>query len=174
MTAVSQADFARDIGKSRQYVSKLVRLGKLPVLADGKLDAEICKALMAQMADPARRLGNKPAAVAIDPMDDDPLDDGGEVSKQTYSQAALIHKLAQGKLLNMQLRKEAGELVEKAEVEREGFDCARIIRDRLMALPQEMAGELVSMTDEGAIRLYLRNKLRDALMEASKDVGDSG
>lgn len=77
-------------------------------------------------------------------------------------------------MLGLHLRKEEGELVEKAEVDRQAFDCARIVRDRLMALPQEMAGTLVSMTDEKDIQLFLRNKIRDALMEAVGDVGAGG
>lgn len=173
MSTMSQSDFADVIGKSRQYVHKLVKAGKLPVAADGRLDPEICKALLQQMKDPARVLaaGNKQDLSAL--LDDEP-DDAAPVQKQTYNQAALIHKLAQGQMIQLQLRKESGELVEKADVEREAFDCSRIIRDRLMTLPQEMAGELVGMTDEAAIRLYLRNKLRDALMEASANVSESG
>lgn len=170
MATVSQAEFAAAIGKSRQYVHKLVKAGKLPVADDGNLDPDICKAVLAQMRDPARTLAaqNKGLAALLDDEPDD------AVPATTYNQAALIHKLAQGQMMQLQLRKEAGELVEKAEVEREGFDCSRIVRDRMMALPQEVAGELVGMTDEAQIRLYLKNKIRDALMEASANVSEGG
>ncbi|MEZ0263037.1 MAG: hypothetical protein ACAH80_18675 [Alphaproteobacteria bacterium] len=172
MTGVTQAEFAKDIGKSRQYVNKLVSAGKLPTLDDGKLDPVVCKAVLSNMADPARRLARRNMGPQIDNLLDDPLDDAPPVAnKASYNDAALFHKQTQGQLLHMQLRKEAGELVEKSEMDREALDCARIVRDRFNSLPQEVAGELVKMTDERQIMLFLRNKIRDLLMETLGDVG---
>lgn len=59
MSGVSQAEFARQIGKTRQYVSKLVKLGKLPPNDDGSIDPVVGKAALAQMRDPARKLARR-------------------------------------------------------------------------------------------------------------------
>lgn len=170
---VTQAQFAREIGKSRQYVSKLVSAGKLPVLPTGKLDSAVCHEVLRRLRDPARDLAkrNDPPAT----WDDDLADDGED--RGSYNQVAIQHKRAQAHLAELELRKRSGELVDKVDVEREAFDAARITRDRIMCVPQEIAGELKAMAagaSEHEILVYLRNKLRDALMEAAVNVGEGG
>ena len=34
----TKADYARHVGKSRSYITKLVRQGRIPVRKDGKID----------------------------------------------------------------------------------------------------------------------------------------
>ncbi len=168
MTSITQAEFARQIGKSRQYVGKLIKEGKLPQEKDGTIIPAVGLAALEQMKDPARELARRNDLNGD--FDDDDDDAAPEKKGSNYNDAAIVHKIAQGKLAALAYEREAGNLVEKSEVERQAFDCARLVRDRLMLLPQEIAGTLVSMTNENDIQLYLRNKIRDALMEAGNNV----
>jgi hypothetical protein len=53
-TLISQADWAREQGVSKQYVSKLVKTGKI-VLVDGKIDPEDAARRLASQQDPIKR-----------------------------------------------------------------------------------------------------------------------
>jgi len=52
---VTPAEFARHIGKTRQYVNKLIRSGKVPATG-GRIDLEKGLAALAAQHDPARDL----------------------------------------------------------------------------------------------------------------------
>lgn len=196
---LSQSDFARHIGRSRQYVHKLVRAGKVDVGPDGLIDAVAAVERLKAMADPARQLAQENAgatnpegrvpvshgslplsgAAGHGPVHDDPVEDDDVVESAAvrerkvgdYSRAATVQKTFQAKMAQMEYERAAGNLVSKADVEKEAFDCARATRERLMSIPQEVCGPLVMMKDEREIAVFLRNKIRDALMEVVGDVG---
>lgn len=167
MARVTQAEFARQIKKTKQYVGKRVKDGTIKRDADGLIDPDEARAALRLSSDPARVM----AAENADGSDDvDQKDKGGGTD---YSRAATAHKEVQAKLADLEYQKRAGLVVSKADVDHEAFEAARAVRDRLMTLPQELAGALVGMTDEMEIKMFLRNKIRDALIETAINV-DAG
>ncbi|MBF0305767.1 MAG: terminase small subunit, partial [Alphaproteobacteria bacterium] len=80
----------------------------------------------------------------------------------------------QAALTKIELDRQRGLLVEKAGVERQAFEAARLLRDRLLALVPQIAGELASMTDERDIAVLLRDRIKSVLMETSQDVRVGG
>lgn len=66
--------------------------------------------------------------------------------------------------LEMQIRKDRGELVEAETVHTEFYTLARRFRNDLLAMPERWAPDLVEMTDEEAIRVWLKAQLEDFLV----------
>jgi hypothetical protein len=168
---ISQAEYARQKDVSRQYINKLVQAGRIPTDEKKRIDPDIADAVLVQDADPARRL-NDPEYESESIIEQD-SDVGSSVSATGHTPFAKFRSAReayQAKLAQLDYEERAGQLLKKAEVERETFDVARQLRDRFLSLPQELSGTLVSLTDEKEIKKYLRAKIRDTLMEVADDV----
>jgi hypothetical protein len=173
---VSQSEYARRKDVSRQYINRLVAQGKIPTDEQKRIDPELADAVLAQLADPARRLDSGGAEPEYEPVTAEAYEDeaaggapaaGGHTSFAKFRSAREAY---QAKLAQLDYEERAGKLVKKDEVEREAFDVSRQLRDRFLSLPQELAGTLVGMADEKEIAKFLRAKIRDTLMDASNDV----
>ncbi len=169
---ITQAEYARRRDVSRQYIHRLVTQGKIPTDDLKRIDPEIADAVLAQLSDPARRLNEMPEETesAAEIYDQDPATEPAGSGHASFAKFRSAREAYQAKLAQMDYEERAGKLVRKEEIDREAFEAARLIRDRLLSLPQELAGTLVSMTDEKEIIQYLRAKIRDALMDVSNDV----
>ena len=170
---ITQAEYARRRDVSRQYIHRLVTQGKIPTDELKRIDPDVADAVLAQLADPARRLNDMPDDTDGIPAEsyegEAPAEPAGN-GHTSFAKFRSAREAYQAKLAQLDYEERAGKLVKKEEVEREAYDAARLIRDRFLAVPQEIAGTLVGMTDEKEIIQYLRGKIRDALMEASNDV----
>ncbi len=67
-----------------------------------------------------------------------------------------------------------GELIRKSDVESAAFDTQRVIRDRLLAIPQEEAGRFVGITDESQAAAILTKVLTDRLHKLADAVARDG
>ncbi|QQG36834.1 MAG: hypothetical protein HYS17_03420 [Micavibrio aeruginosavorus] len=169
---ITQAEYARRRDVSRQYIHRLVTQGKIPTDELKRIDPEIADAVLAQLSDPARRLNEMPEETesAAEIYDQDPATEPAGNGHASFAKFRSAREAYQAKLAQMDYEERAGKLVRKEEIDREAFEAARLIRDRFLSLPQELAGTLVGMTDEKEIIQYLRGKIRDALMDVSNDV----
>ncbi len=170
---ISQAEYARRKGVSRQYIHRLITQGKIPIDEEKRIDPDIADAVLAEMADPARRLNDEPEDEDATIPEETYTEGGGAPTGNGHTSFAKFRSAREGyqaKLAQLDYEERAGKLVKKDDVEREAFDAARLMRDRFLSLPQELAGTLVNMTDEKEIIKYLRGKIRDALMDASNDI----
>lgn len=170
---ITQAEYARRRDVSRQYIHRLVTQGKIPTDELKRIDPDVADAVLAQLADPARRLNDMPEDTDGLPAEsyetETPAEPAGN-GHASFAKFRSAREAYQAKLAQLDYEERAGKLVRKEDIEREAYDAARLIRDRFLAVPQEIAGTLVGMTDEKEIIQYLRGKIRDALMEASNDV----
>jgi len=148
---MSQSDFARHRGKSRQYVSKLAKAGVL-ILRGGKVDVRASdavlddKPIVIEAAEPA------PAA-AVRP----PLGDGGQQST-SFAQARTVDQVYKAKLRKLQFETQERKLIPLAEVEAGWSEAGIAIRDAVMGLaprvcnrlPAEWRAELSAVLDDEA------------------------
>lgn len=174
---ISQAEYARRKGVSRQYIHRLITQGKIPTDDENRIDPDIADAALAQLSDPARHLngdlGDETDSGPADDYDADNAENAGSAPANGHASFARFRSAREGyqaQLAKLDYEERAGKLVRKDEVEREAFEVARQLRDRLLSIPQEISGTLVGMIDEKEIAKFLRAKIRDALMEASNDV----
>jgi hypothetical protein len=130
MPNVSLTAFAKQVGLSRGRISQLVREG-LPVDARGRIDPDAGRRWIAENIDPDRRRGGpaKPAE----------LEDGllGSVARLRG------HKLArEAQILDLELRRKSGEVVDRAEAERAIFARARQERDAWLGFASRLTAAL--------------------------------
>ena len=74
----------------------------------------------------------------------------------------------------LQLAELRGELIRKADVESAAFETHRVVRDRLLAIPQEEAGRFVGLADEGQAAALLTKILTDRLHRLADAVENVG
>lgn len=170
---VSQSEYARRRDVSRQYVNKLVQQGRIPTDEKKRIDPDTADAVLQMDADPARRLNDPEQENVPDPANsfEEEAAGGASGGHTSFARFRSAREAYQAKLAQLDYEERAGQLLRKSEVERETFDVARQVRDRFLALPQELAGALVKLADENEIKKYLRAKIRDTLMEVADDVG---
>lgn len=149
---MSQSDFARHRGKSRQYVSKLAKAGVL-ILRGGKVDVRASDAV----------LDDKP--IAVEPADPvptaavrPPLGDGAGQQSTSFSQARTVDQVYKAKLRKLQFETQERKLISLAEVEAGWSEAGIAIRDAVMGLaprvcnrlPAEWRAELSVVLDDEA------------------------
>lgn len=158
MTMMTQVEFARSLGKSKQYINKLVRTGKISLGPDGLIDPEAATAALKKSADPARKIVTSSGT----PSPSSPSENG-----EGYYDARTKRESIRAKVEELKYRRTSGELVDVAEIESELKGVFRDLRDRLQALPTTWKGRLVSMTDEREIQIYLSEQIRLVLEDIS-------
>jgi len=134
-TLLTQAEFARQNGYSKPYVTKLKAEGRL-VMVDGKVDAEASKALIASTADPrygengGRRDGGEDEVV-------------GKVKNDSVQSLKLEGLQLENESKRIKLDREKAELLPRADVVAALNDIATQARLMLDELRYRAAGYLV-------------------------------
>ncbi|HZP21432.1 MAG TPA: hypothetical protein VFB16_14650 [Bauldia sp.] len=181
MARLSARQYAQRIGVSGSYVSRLIRAGKLPAGADGRIDPVEADKVLAALREPARKANRTlpaPAPAHADPQhrpttptarvglafSDVP---GGAATDlpTLLLKARTKTEVEKGKLLELKAKVEAGKFVDSDEVKVAAFNKARIVRDALLNLPARLAPVLAAEADERACFVLLDKEIRQALDE---------
>ncbi|CUW39684.1 putative Terminase small subunit [Magnetospirillum sp. XM-1] len=160
---MSQVEYAAHIGKTKQYVNKLVRLGKIPVQPDGKIDAAEADFALKRAADPARSIGRADDGDG----DDDPSDAAQPASSGggdglSFTKARTAREAYQAKMAKLEYERQIGLWLPKQEVLDAMVASGRKIRQGLDAVPS-WADDLAALmpgVDQNEIRKLLRAKVR--------------
>ena len=156
---ISQAELARRLGVSRQYVGKLVKQGKIEKVG-AKIDFQAASAALKMLADPARPR-NTP----------DLLPDGSEGGDSTtFAEAKTMKEVYQAKLARLKFEEESGKLIEKAEIEDKARDIAVIVKESLLTIPNKMMEQLAVESDPRKINVALDEEIRAILAELSDQI----
>lgn len=118
---ISISAFAKVVGVSRQAVSKRIANGTLPTEADGTLDQQ--RAMRAWYA--TSRTSGQPGTM------------NGHAG--TLHAARAARETLAARLLELDYRKRAGELVEAEDVVDAGFRVGRVLREALEVVPDRLA-----------------------------------
>ncbi len=179
---VSQAEYARRRGVSRQYIGQMVAKGVI-VLKDRKVDAEQADAALAAIREPARPERRatpkpeptpKPAVPATDlpvllPAHGPAQAPGGGDLPTLLLKTRIKSEVEKAKLLEIKARVEAGKYVDADEVKAAAFNKARVVRDALLNIPERLAAVLAAETDKTRIHGMLSVEIRAALEELAGD-----
>jgi hypothetical protein len=167
---VTQAEFARQQGWAKSYITKLKGEGRLVMSADSKLvDVAASLARIAdtdgqKRPDVAQRHAQERQGESTDTGDDEKSTDLRY--NKADSSAKKEHFLALQ--AETDYRQRIGELVEASEVSAAISDVAIGFRQSLENLPARIAGELVGK-DIDAIRAVLKAELYEALAEMERN-----
>lgn len=184
---ISQSEWARQQGFTRQYVNKLVSRGLIR-LVDGKVDPAQAEAALTAIREPAREPQRKvsptPAPVVVPPpvrsappqptaskpasAFDLPGAPAGDLPTLLLK-ARIKSEVKRASLLEIREKVETGRLVEADEVKAAAFNRGRAVRAAWEAWPNRVAGTMAAELGVEArpLRLLLERFVRQHLLELS-------
>jgi hypothetical protein len=175
---ITQAEWARRHGFSRQYVSRLVKQG-IVRLSNGQIDPAKADAALTAMRDPARPLRRgavqnevrrEPAREVADRPAVRPtseslaLPQSGDLPT-LFLRTRIKSEVERARLLELKAKVESGRYVDAEEVAAAAFNTARIVRDALLSIADRLAPILAAESDAAAIHAALSSEIRTALHE---------
>lgn len=131
-------------GGSPWAVQKALKSGRISRGADGKIDPELADAQWEERTDTKRKGG------------------GGRPS---LAEARAVEIGYRARLAKLEYEKAVGALTRVDQVKREAFERARLLRDRILAVPGRLAADLAAETDARKLEKVLLEELRAALEE---------
>jgi phage terminase Nu1 subunit (DNA packaging protein) len=153
---VSQAEYARHRGVSRQYISRLAKAGVL-VMRGGKVDLAASDAV----------LDDRPEKVS-EAATSAPVEAGAQAT--TYAQAKLADMLFRARLRKLEYETKSAKLIPTDEVKAVWFKQARQIRDKFLAVPAKLAPQLAAVSDVRAVRELLDTEIEGILKGLQDDI----
>lgn len=147
MSAISQAEFAREIGMSRSYVTALKKAGRLVLDAEGRVLVEESKASI------ARSNGAPERATVVEARFADSRD-----KKDHYA----------AELSRLDYEERCGKLMPSDDVLSVVADAATTLRTRLEAFPDQLAPQLAAISDEQQVRAMLADSVEILLGEVAE------
>jgi hypothetical protein len=154
---VSQYEWAKRSGFSKQYANRLVKAGKIRLI-NGKVDIDEANATLASIKNPSRPENRKGLQSVSD-------------LSTLLLKTRIKNEMEKGKILEAKARTEIGELVPVEEVRISAFNKARIVRDNLLNIPDRVASQLASISDERKIHEILLTEIRTVLETLAEDGG---
>jgi hypothetical protein len=158
MALISQSEWARRQGFSKQYVGKLISQGKIK-LTDGMIDEKSANAVLQNQRDPSlpiRRNDNSSYENQSDMHD-------------LLVKTKLKNEIERGKLLEARVKTEMGQLISAEKVRHAMFAKGRIIRDGILNIPDRVSSLLATINDASQIHEILTKELKEVLEELSRD-----
>lgn len=178
---MTQIDYAKRMGVSRQYISELVQKGILP-LTDGKIDPSTADAIIEARREPARPLRRKMASAtpsaptqtaepppgfsdqAAPPQRSIPVSELPTLLLKTRIKS----ETEKAKLLEIKAKVEAGKYIDVDVMKTAAFRRGRIIRDGMLAIPDRIDAILAAESDRRKIHQILTDEINRVLEELSK------
>lgn len=189
---LSQREFAKEIGRSHVWVSKLVKSGKLPVI-DGKIPLEAgLKAYKdsqqlgyeanrehgQKQREEAAKKENKPVstpkqqdhAISL-PDDDEPLPTTSSLTSDkvtaAFNRARLAEKTFMAKLKELDFKEKQGLLIPKDQVEQDAAAIAEELRGLLFAIGPRIA-PICEGKPAREIEVIIEEAINDSLTSLKK------
>ena len=153
---MSQAEYARHRGTSRQYIGKLGKEGVL-VMRNGKVDVAATDAVLDD-----RPVSVEPGNTVHDAPSRGVLDHSGQ-QPTSLAQARVAEMIYRAKLRRLDFEERSGRLLKRDEVEVAHFNEARIIRDGVLNIADRVSAQLAAETDEKKVHEILTTEIRNAL-----------
>lgn len=173
---MSKSEYARARGISPTQVSRLAKRGRLVLDERSRVIVAASDALREKLRHPTRGgAGGSPNAAA----GQTPVSAGagqgmpGGLESMSLAEAARAEKIERTRLLQLEVAKEAGQLVRCDVVDAETFRRARQAQELLMALRERLAPLLAVEADERAIDRMLDEEFRQVLaVLAAPQIGE--
>jgi len=156
---VSQAEYARLRGVSRQAVHKDIRSGKIPTV-DGKIDPVAADMALALAADPAK-IHASAHGMPETAQRMIPAEDGAVVL--SYWEAKAKKESYQAEIARLDCERRRGELVEAGQVKKDAFRFGRQVRDRLEGIPARISAMVAAEGDPLRVQQLLSAEIVAAL-----------
>ncbi len=156
---MTHKEYAEHLGISRQAVSKLVKLGKIPT-GKGGIDPKEADKALAGIHDPARahlrksrpRVEGKPQKNIKQQSD-----------SITWQQARTKKEYYQAALAKIEFEKAIGKLADAETWKEKAFKSGRVVRDAMQNIPDRISGVLAAESSQEKVHKILEKEIREAL-----------
>lgn len=169
-TTMTQAEFARHLGRNKSYVTRLKQAGRL-VMAGRQVAVEASLEKIRGTASPER---DQVAARFAEPGDDQRVPLGPDGGSQPTGSDVTTYQTARAKkehYLALQAeadyRQNIGELLEADQVRFVAADAGARLRSMLERLPDRLADELAAIDDPQRVRALLVENIEETLHEVA-------
>lgn len=159
---VSLAEFARRVGVSRVYISKIAREGKLPLDESGMVKLPSAEEAWNALSHAAEPKASSPAPRPREGVRGESDYRSMASINRRLLKAKLAEKRYNAKLKELEYRRLRAELIHIDEVKADAFRAAIEIRQRLLVLPARLAGQLEGKTG-AQISKIIEIAINDAL-----------
>jgi hypothetical protein len=162
---MSQAEYGRHRGKTRQYIGQLLKAGVL-VMRGGKVDVEASDAVLDDQPvdDP---VASPTMQASVNQPPPRPTADGQGAS---FGQARTIEMVFRAKLRRLEFETKQGKLIDADQYRNAAANAIRTFRDALLGIPDRLATTLAAESDPKKVHLALRTELTRELEAASDAV----
>ena len=157
---ITLADYARHRKVSYQAVYQALLSERIHKEPDGTIDPEKADADWEQNTNPAQR--RKRRRNVADP------DDIAVTS--SYNKAKAYREACAAKLLKLELEEKEGKLLSADEVKKAWFNTLRLVRDRMLGLPDRLSHVFASETDPGRINEIMKTEFKKAMVGLSDEI----
>ena len=172
--SLTQAEYARHRGVSRQAVLKAVRAGRIRLTPEGRIDPAQADALWAANTDPIRGgprtagqargltlVREEPGAGTRTPADIHPM-------LPSLATSRAVREAYMARLARLDYEKRTGKLVDADRMRTAIFEVNRATRDRLLVIPDRLAATLAAIDVVAEVRRVLAEEIRVACEELSR------
>ena len=167
---LSQADFAKHIGKTRGYITQLKTAGRL-VMSGDLVDVEATLKLIDETKDMSksgvaqRHEAERQAKMTVN--ETLPNVDSGEKAGRVYQQSKAQREYYNALAAKRDYELSAGKLLVAENVISIVTGAASVVRIRLESLPDILAPQFAAETDEQKIRAIFHDQIEHLLTELS-------
>lgn len=162
---VTQSEYARMRGISRQRVNTLRKAGRLSLDADGLVVVSATDRALGRSLDRSRGNRDAPGAQVPEQAKHEQASDTGYWGFKAQREAA------EAELAGLKLRKTRGELVDAAEVARSRRETAATVASALLQIPGRLA-PVIAPGDPQVAEKALRDEIERVLGELADDLED--
>lgn len=169
---LSISAYARHRGVSHVAVHKAIKTGRIEREPDGTIDVAKADAAWQKNTNPAqKRKTEKDVVSALErPVDPTPSGNHGVNSGPSFAQSRAIREAYNARLAKLSYEEKSGNLVKTDMVKVAWFNTLRVLRDRVLNMPDRMAPLLSAESDQKVIRDLLDKELRQILSDAADSI----
>lgn len=189
MSVLSKSDFARKIDRSHQYVSSLIKKGLIVLTKENgreMVEVEASLAKIAAHADPA----NNPAATmpradgrtktsvgmairqnGTPTAESDPMAGQSSTTAQ-YQKSRAVKESYAARLRKVEFEEKMGMIVHKEGIKKASFGVARILREKLKAVPNRLAPKVTVVTDQKENFIILTEEMESVIREIQAAIAE--
>jgi hypothetical protein len=154
-------------GITLRAVQKAIESGRITTILDekgrAKIDPEVADIQWDSNTDPDQSARANAGRETAAPKSGDQASGGKREEGNRYWDAKTEREIVELNRARLALAKDSGQLVDKDEVRRAGYDSGRQLRDMILSIPSRMASELAAQGDARAIEARMSEELRKVL-----------
>lgn len=153
--------YAEHRGVSDTAVRKAIKQGRISVLKNGKIDPEVADREWENNSNPAYQYVNE------EKQNTKPEESSHETSSRdigvSFQQSRAIREAYEARLKKLDYDQKSGKLIPISEVQVEAFNAARLVRDRILNVPDKVIPLIAGKTNIFEMKEILKKELIKSL-----------